>query len=50
MTQPRSAASPATAPPPGRYRIDPARTTIRAEKGMVGRTVNLTIDAACLAA
>jgi polyisoprenoid-binding protein YceI len=31
MTQPRPVASPATAPAPGRYRIDPARTTIQAD-------------------
>ncbi len=31
MTQPRPAASPAAPPPPGRYRIDPARTTVRVD-------------------
>jgi polyisoprenoid-binding protein YceI len=31
MTQPSAAASPSATPPPGRYRLDPARTTIRAD-------------------
>jgi polyisoprenoid-binding protein YceI len=31
MTQPGFAVSPATPPPPGRYRIDPARTIIRVD-------------------
>jgi polyisoprenoid-binding protein YceI len=31
MTQPGSAASPAATPLPGRYRLDPARTTVRAD-------------------
>jgi polyisoprenoid-binding protein YceI len=31
MTEPRSAVSATTTPPPGRYRIDPEHTTIRAD-------------------
>lgn len=31
MAQPSAAASPGATPPPGRYRLDPARTTIRAD-------------------
>jgi polyisoprenoid-binding protein YceI len=31
MTQPSAAGSAAATPPPGRYRLDPARTTIRAD-------------------